>query len=161
MKALLLAVVLGGAAGDAQAGRISTRHLELVPSISVNGGKVSLVLDVSPKAAMHVYSPEQKDYIPVSLKIETMEGVSAPPAQFPKAEKRNFPALNETQLVYSKPFRIVQPLEIRGTSPATIKGTLRYQACDETICYVPVNVPVTWTIPERKRPVPSGQFPKR
>ena len=152
MKTLLLAVMLAGAAWQAPAptNKVSTRHLEVAPSVSVKAGKVSLVVDVSPKATMHVYSPEQKDYIPVSLKIETIAGVTTPPAEFPRAEKREFPALNETQLVYSKPFRITQPVEIRGAAPATIKGTLRYQACDETICYVPVNVPLTWTLPAKR-----------
>ncbi len=28
----------------------------------------------------------------------------------------------------------------------TITGTLHYQACDDTVCYRPVDVPVTWTI---------------
>ena len=149
MKTLLLAVMLAGAAWQAPVptNKISTRHIDVASSVSVQAGKVVLVVDVVPKATMHVYSPEQKDYIPVSLKIEAIAGVTVAPAQFPKAEKREFPALKETQLVYSKPFRITQSIEIRGAIPATIKGTLRYQACDETICYVPVNVPVTWTLP--------------
>ena len=27
-----------------------------------------------------------------------------------------------------------------------IKGTLRYQACDEAICYLPVTLPLAWTV---------------
>ncbi len=158
---LLLAVMLAGAARQAPApvNKTSTRHLEVASSVSIKAGKVSLVVDVSPKAEMHVYSPEQKDYIPVSLKVETVDGMTVSPAEFPKAEKRAFPALNETQLVYSRPFRITLPVEIRGTLPATIKGTLRYQACDETICYIPVNLPLTWTLPDRQLPAVSFQLP--
>ena len=55
--------------------------------------------------------------------------------------------LKETQLVYSKPFRIAQDVTLKEPSaPLTIKGTVRYQACDDTICYRPTNVPVQWTI---------------
>lgn len=158
---LLLAVMLAGAApqAPAPATRTSTRHLDVASSVSIKAGKVVLVVDVSPKDAMHVYSPEQKDYIPVSLKIETVDGLTASPAEFPKAEKRAFPALNETQLVYSRPFRITLPVTIRGTLAGTIKGTLRYQACDETICYIPVNVPLTWTLPDRQLPAAGFQLP--
>jgi hypothetical protein len=34
----------------------------------------------------------------------------------------------------------------RSGSTQVIKGTLRYQACDDTICYMPKNVPVSWSI---------------
>jgi len=28
----------------------------------------------------------------------------------------------------------------------TISGTLSYQACNDTVCFVPQSVPLTWTI---------------
>jgi len=28
----------------------------------------------------------------------------------------------------------------------TITGTLRYQACDDKVCYMPQSLPVSWTI---------------
>jgi hypothetical protein len=28
----------------------------------------------------------------------------------------------------------------------TIEGTLRYQACDDRMCYVPKSVPLKWTL---------------
>ena len=64
--------------------------------------------------------------------------------------------LGETHLVYTKPFRIVQDVTIAkhalvkgsgtGNSTITVKGTLKYQACDTSICYAPVSVPITWTL---------------
>jgi hypothetical protein len=57
--------------------------------------------------------------------------------------------LNETQLVYSKPFRITQDIRFvkpGAGAPRTIKGTLRYQACDDKICYLPTTVPVQWAV---------------
>lgn len=121
------------------------------------GTRVSLRLDVAPKATMHVYSPGQKDYIPISLTIEKTAAVKAQPAVFPKAEQYYFKALEETQLVYSKPFQIVQDVTIASTpalgnrartpgATLVVKGTLEYQACDESVCYRPVSVPVTWTL---------------
>ena len=56
--------------------------------------------------------------------------------------------MNETQLVYSKPFRIVEDLTLTGpivtVSPLVVKGSLRYQACDDRVCYLPQTVPLTW-----------------
>jgi DsbC/DsbD-like thiol-disulfide interchange protein len=124
-----------------------TKHLTITPSVSQAGGRVSLIVDVVPKPKMHVYAPEQKDYIPISLTLAAADGVRAGQAQFPKAEKWFFEPLKETQLVYSKPFRITQPITLtKSSATVTINGTLRYQACDDSICYLPQNVPVSWTI---------------
>jgi hypothetical protein len=65
-----------------------------------------------------------------------------------------FKPLNETVLVYEKPFTLVQDVWINGEPESekalmdiqriTIEGTLEYQACDDKICYLPVTVPVGW-----------------
>jgi DsbC/DsbD-like thiol-disulfide interchange protein len=140
--------------GDPAALVTETKHLTISASTSARaaapGGKVSLFIDVAPRPKMHVYAPEQKDaYIPVSLTLKPGEGVRVEPVQFPPAESYFFAPLKETQRVYSKPFRIVQPVtlgkDLKGDA-VTITGTVRYQACDDAICYVPQNVPVSWTI---------------
>jgi len=125
-----------------------TKHLTVTPSVSRTGERVTLVVDVVPKPRMHVYSPEQKDFIAISLTLTAADGVTSGKPVYPKGEKLFFPELKETQFVYSKPFRITQPITIaKGASPATISGVVRYQACDDSICYLPQNVPVSWTIP--------------
>jgi DsbC/DsbD-like thiol-disulfide interchange protein len=132
---------------------IETRHARIATEATVApGGKLSLFVDVTPKPTMHVYAPGQKEYIPVSLALEPNPALKTSPARFPKAETLVLPAINETQLVYSKPFRIVQDVTVAradGSKPGdtlTLKGTLRYQACDDAICYLPINVPLTWSI---------------
>ena len=139
--------------GDTSQLVTDTKHLTISASTSAKsaapGGKVSLFVDVAPKPKMHVYAPDQKDYIPVSLTLKAADGVRAEPIQFPAAETYFFAPLKETQQVYSKKFRIVQPVtlgkDLKGDA-VTITGTVRYQACDDAICYVPQNVPVSWTI---------------
>lgn len=133
-----------------------TKHLVVVastPAPVAPGARVSLTLDVTPKPGMHVYAPGQKEFVSISLTIQADPAITARAAQFPRPEKLQINALDPAQLVYSKPFRIVQDVTpaARGGARApgatvTIKGTLRYQACDDVICYVPVNVPVAWTI---------------
>ena len=142
--------------------RLETPHVAVTPLAVAGsvapGARVSLRLDVAPKPTMHVYSPEQKDYIPVSLTIENNAAFTAQPAVFPTPEKYFFKALGETQLVYSKPFQIVQDVTIRSTpalrdrartkgATLVVKGTLEYQACDESVCFRPASVPVEWTVP--------------
>jgi DsbC/DsbD-like thiol-disulfide interchange protein len=153
-----LGVALFAAVAHAAA-PIETKHLTVAvgsPATPVPAGaRVSLTLDVTPRRTMHVYAPGEKEFIPISLTIAADPAIRTSAIQFPKPE-RMMNALDEPQLVYSKPFRIVQDVTValapaahdRPRPPATIavRGTLRYQACDDTICYVPVNVPVVWTI---------------
>jgi hypothetical protein len=57
-------------------------------------------------------------------------------------------------VLYQKPFRIVQDVVVESTPAVvaslgrqlTLNGTLRYQAYDDTICFSPQTVPLTWTV---------------
>jgi DsbC/DsbD-like thiol-disulfide interchange protein len=143
--------------------RIETPHLTVATSATplASGGRSTLTIDVAPKPAIHVYAPAEKEAIPVTLTLAPEEGIKGAAPVFPAAEKFFFAPLKLTQLVYSKPFRITQQVTV---SPAVaqraretggtlvVKGTLRYQACDDKVCYVPKNVPLSWTLsltPER------------
>jgi len=139
---------------------ITTRHLSVSTSTSATtvapGARVSLLVEITPKAKMHVYAPGQPDVIPISLTLTPGDAAAAQPVQFPQPEKREFKELGETHLVYSRPFRLVQDVTIPASralmkraasreASLSVKGILKYQACDDTICYAPVSVPITWT----------------
>jgi DsbC/DsbD-like thiol-disulfide interchange protein len=150
--AIVFSVVVAQApTGDAK-NVTATKHLAITTSVGTVPAKpstrINLIVDVVPKPRMHVYSPEQKDYIPISLTLTVPDGVRAGQPHFPKAEKYFFTELKETQLVYSKAFRITQPITLTTpvSSPITISGTVRYQACDDSICYLPQDVAVSWRI---------------
>jgi hypothetical protein len=137
-----------------------TAHLKVATSTSAPnaapGKTVALLLDVTPKPKMHVYAPGQDGFITVTLTLDADPAFSTGKAKFPPAEKITIPVINETQLVYAKPFRISQNVTLAATSAnkkraadggtIEVKGTLRYQACDDTICYRPATVPVTWAV---------------
>jgi DsbC/DsbD-like thiol-disulfide interchange protein len=126
-----------------------TAHLIVTTSSSAQAAKASLFVDVAPKPTMHVYSPGQKGYIAITLTLDADPAFTAAKAKYPAGEKLFMKILNETQLVYSKPFRITQDIRFTKTgagAPRTIKGTLRYQACDDKICYLPTSVPVEWAV---------------
>ena len=130
---------------------IETAHLSIATSASAasvaRGGKLSLQLDVTPKPKMHVYAPGQEGYIAIQLTLSG-EAISATKVKYPPGEKFVMPALNETQLVYAKPFRITDDVTINPSARGTvvINGTVRYQACDDAICYLPKTVPVQWSV---------------
>ena len=174
---LAAGIVTAGTSGHAgfSAESTTTKHLTVATSVTpaavAPGARMSLVVDVTPKPAMHVYAPGQKDFIPVSLTLAANDAIKAEAAQFPVAEKLEVKDLGETHLVYTKPFRIVQAVTIAKSAPATrsatrsstitVNGTLKYQACDTSICYAPVSVPVTWTLALQLQSDVSGGVKRR
>ena len=140
------------AAQDLPASKKETKHLAVTtsssPQTAAAGKRVTLAVDVAPKPKMHVYSPGQEGYIGITLTLDADPAFTAAKAKYPAGEKIYMAILKETQLVYAKPFRIAQDVTLKPgtTGPVTVKGTLRYQACDDTICYLPTTVPLTWTL---------------
>jgi hypothetical protein len=78
-------------------------------------------------------------------------------ARYPKPQELFFKPLNERFKVYSAPFRITQDVVLTetqathlrtGTAGTTVvvKGKVAYQACDDLICYLPVEAAVSWAI---------------
>jgi Disulphide bond corrector protein DsbC len=131
------------------AGPVETPHLKVTTSVSDKPARdrhISLFVDVEPKPSIHVYAPGQDGFIVVTLTLDKDAAFTASPPKFPRPEKVVFEPLNESQLVYSKPFRIVQDITPARKGPLTIKGTLRYQACDDKVCFRPTSVPVEWTV---------------
>jgi hypothetical protein len=169
--AMAAAFVPAGVAADST----TTKHLSVTTSAADQpvalGSRVSLVIEVSPKPTMHVYAPGQKDFIPVSITLAPNDIVKTGRVQFPAAEKLTLKELGETQLVYSKPFRILQDVTIAKAATANrsgsrggtvvVKGTLKYQACDNSICYAPVSVPVAWTLALQDPPAVPGKTAAR
>lgn len=139
---------------------IAAPHLALRLGVSdgtaAPGQRLTLFVDATPGPKIHVYAPEQKDYIPVAMKLNGAAEFRPHAVRFPPPGTYFFAPLNETVKVYSKPFRVVQDVtlslspELRqraaGKESMTITGTFDYQACDDAVCYRPESVPLTWRI---------------
>lgn len=121
------------------------------------GDTVNLIADVVPGPKMHVYAPEQTGgYIRIDLTLDESPAFTAKPAAFPKATDYYFEPLDETFKVFDAPFRIMQDITLASTpalrrraaegGSVALTGTLRYQACDDQVCYRPDQIPVTWNI---------------
>jgi hypothetical protein len=114
------------------------------------GSTIRLFVDVIPDAKIHVYAPGARDYLPIALEIAPVAGVTVGKLTYPKAQDLYFEPLNEHVPVFSAPFRLVQDVTIgRTVKPGqslTLTGVLKYQACDDKICFNPVSAPLSWTV---------------
>jgi len=149
---------------DVPATKISSPQIEITSFATdltvAPGTHFSLVLDLRPAAGVHVYAPGVTGYKPVSLSISAPGGVIVERLLYPKSEDYHFKPLNEHVQVYQRPFRLVQDVVIdaspqgqaalKDQTTATITGTLNYQACNDTLCFAPQSVPLTWTVALRQ-----------
>jgi len=139
---------------------VRTDHLELKyyatrdvvrPSL-----RITLVADLQLPPQMHVYAPEVQNYIPIRFEIDASPNYAAHPAAYPKSEILYLPAIQETVPVYHGRFRITQDVTLAagtvlqpildGSRELNVTGKLRYQACDDKICYLPQTLPLEWTL---------------
>jgi hypothetical protein len=139
---------------------LSTKYLKVrlgpIDPTATPGGRAMLTLDVTPGPKIHVYAPGQNDYIPISLALDASKDFKTSPAKYPESLPLFLAPINMTAKVYNKPFQIAQTITL-ATTPALrqragaketliVNGTLKYQACDDLVCYRPDSLPVSWKI---------------
>jgi peroxiredoxin len=120
------------------------------------GGRITLVLEIEPKAKMHLYAQGAEHYTPIAWKIEESKAFMAFPLAYPAAKMMNLPVIKENVPVYDRKIRLVRDIAV-GLDPETagtlstdrtltVKGSFQYQACDDRECYLPKTLPLEWTL---------------
>ena len=155
-KRLTTGAILSDAASPGT--QISNERIRITVSASdaiLRGGeRVRLFIDVALRPRMHVYAPGVQGYIPIQLTLDDGTPAEVLSPVFPPAKIKHLKAIGESVPIYERPFRIQadavigQPQDVeRLLGPdrtLTIRGKLRYQACDDRKCYVPEEIPIQW-----------------
>jgi hypothetical protein len=158
-----------GQEAEAGPGEVRARHARITASASAMvaqpGQKIALTLDVELGARMHVYAPGVEGYIPVEWKLDETPAAKIHPVAYPAARTLHLKVIKETVPVYEKRARLtrevtfgqetaIHPL-LDSLSAFVLKGSFRYQACDDRECYPPETVPLEWVFhyqpPDRER----------
>ena len=118
------------------------------------GNRFALALDIDLKDKMHVYAPSVEGYIPVAWLMEEVAGLTNYEAEYPESHDLHLPAIDETVPVYEGKFRVVRDLMVAQDKEIghllddegnlLVKGKLRYQACDDKVCFIPATVDLEW-----------------
>jgi DsbC/DsbD-like thiol-disulfide interchange protein len=124
----------------------SPPHISVSGSLSANRTQrgrtvqASVVMDIP--AGYHVNSnkPLEKFLIPTSLKIEAPNGIRVGRVNYPRAVLRTFKFSKNRVSVYegraTVRFKITAPKSFNSGS-AEVKVRLRYQSCDDEVCFPP------------------------
>lgn len=110
--------------------------------------RIVLVADLQLQPGVHVYAPGVEGYIPIAWTLQPSPEWTVRNVVYPEPETLHLPAIDETVPAYRDHFRLTR--EIVVTSPqsgaVSLQGALRYQACDDTMCYIPETLPMRWEI---------------
>jgi hypothetical protein len=114
------------------------------------GQRVTLTLDIDLDPNMHVYAPGvEGGYISIDWKMQDSQTAAVYAPTFPRSEKLYLKAIGETVPAYRNHFRLTRDIAIGrpidGSGKITVPGSLRYQACDDRVCYIPQELHLTWT----------------
>ena len=135
--------------------------------VTVKVGKSSkIILPFRVASGYHVNShqPHEDYLIATELKLEPPSGVMVSKLDYPAGKDISFPfAPDEKLSVYSDDFTVGVELHVLPkTAPGiyTLKGVLKFQACDNRACYPPKSTPVEFVVTVAKglgntAPIPS------
>jgi hypothetical protein len=142
---------------------VQAPHLQLTLAQSdrsvIPGGRVSLIVEIELPPDVHVYSPGVQGYKPIQLTLQGLPGIEFQPVAYPNSKILYLEAIQEHVPVFQGKFRISQDLTVTPSRISdglravfskertiSITGDLKYQACDQTVCYPPTSVPVKWQV---------------
>ncbi len=140
---------------------VETAHLKLRYSstdpVVRTGSRVGLIVEVELKPKMHVYAPGvQQNYKPIAWTVAESSAWQAESVSFPRARVLHLKAINEAVPIYEGRLRLLRDLTIgqqndirpvvTDAKQIVVRGTLRYQACDDRQCFPPVSVPLEWKL---------------
>jgi len=139
------------------------------PVITVTQGKASQVpLSFRVARGYHINSnkPKSEFLIPTALKIGATTDIVIGGTTYPDGRDMSFAFAPDEKLnVYTGDFEIgvsVRPLRSVQPGKYVVRGTLKYQACDNAACYPPQQLPISFDVriakaaaPPRKNPAQS------
>lgn len=146
-------VVLLGTLASAQARRPTAEVAALVETKAPRRGTVvRLVAHVRLPQGLHVQSnkPRDPDLIPTELSLSLPAGVTLVDVTYPKAADLTVPGFKQPLAVYPNEFDIVVRVRLGTQVPVgalSLPATLRYQACNDTVCFPPSRATLSWSVP--------------
>ncbi len=148
--------------GEQVAVRALTLQREVYP-----GNRFALMVEVEPRPGLHVYAPGAgAEYRPLALRVHPQPYLAVDEPVYPPPDGLWTSPLEERVPVYTRRARVREEVvlgtrqELKPVYDAggmlKVTGILSFQACSETACWPPVDVPVTWTLtllpPDLERP---------
>jgi Disulphide bond corrector protein DsbC len=136
------------------------------PLVTVKQGRSATVpLSFRVSSGYHINSnrPKSEFLIPTILKVDAITDIVVSKTTYPEGRDMSFAFAPDEKLnVYTGDFQVdvrVRPLRTVRVGRYKVRGTLKYQACDNAACYPPKQLPVSFDVKIAKAPPPPGKNP--
>lgn len=151
LAAVAVLVIACGASGVAQSRPVAKLTSQVVSKTAAPGGTVQLSLRVALPEGLHVQANKPRDpaLIATVLTVEPPKGVSLIDVVYPKATDFAQAGASQPLAVYPNEFDIVVRVKLDpGVAPGSlvVPAKLRYQACNDSICFIPARAETSWTL---------------
>jgi hypothetical protein len=121
-----------------------------VTAVQGKPATVSLIFRVANGYHINSNQPKAEYLIPTVLKVEATTDIVIGKTTYPEGKDMSFAFAPDEKLnVYTGDFKIdvlVRPLMSVQTGKYVVRGTLKYQACDNQACYPPKQLPVSFDV---------------
>ena len=150
IAAVLVTLAIG--VGHAQIQRVSAQVVPVAERDGVRpGSTVRVALQVSLPDGYHVQSNKPKDpnLIPTALTVDAPAGVAVAEIVFPPSVDLKQEGIPEPLNVLEQHFTIGVLLNLSGNlalGDVVVPARLRYQACNDKMCFAPTTVATQWTL---------------
>ncbi|MGE3843286.1 MAG: cytochrome c biogenesis protein CcdA [Vicinamibacterales bacterium] len=146
------AVLLHATLGSGQVRPAAADIQVIAESDSVHAGddlKVGVAVTLAEGLHVQSNTPRDPALIPTVLTVTPPSGVTVEEVVFPAASDLRQQGSTQPLAVFEHHFTIGVRLRFAATampSEFVVPGRLRYQTCDEAMCYAPTTTPVSWTV---------------
>ncbi|MCU0249926.1 MAG: thioredoxin family protein [Vicinamibacterales bacterium] len=160
-KLALVLCIVGVAAAVTVSAQIKRPQATVTPLVerqaAAAGSAVRLALKVSLPENLHTQSNKPLDptLIPTVLTIDAPAGVTVDEIVYPAAIALKQEGLEQPLAVFEHEFLVGAQVTLSSNVPGgelTLPGRLRYQACNDMMCFAPVTTEFAWSL----RVVPAG-----
>jgi thiol:disulfide interchange protein len=164
-RSFLVALFAGAAVWASQAvpPGFSIEVIPLVEGPVRPGSAARAALKVTLAEGFHVQSNQPRDptLIATVLGVEPPAGLKPLEVVFPKAVDFQQQGISQPLAVFEREFLIGARFQIDPRQPPgdlVIPARMRYQACDDKVCFRPMTAEVSWTIRvvPKSEPAPAG-----
>jgi hypothetical protein len=148
---------------SSKAGAVTLSAAPLVTA--VQGAPATVPLSFRVASGYHINSnkPNSEYLIPTVLKVEATTDIVIGKTTYPEGQDMSFAFDPSEKLnVYTGDFNVdvlVRPLHSVQPGKYVVRGTLKYQACDNTACYPPKQLPVSFDVKIAKAAAPATKNP--
>ncbi|MGQ0735108.1 MAG: protein-disulfide reductase DsbD domain-containing protein [Acidobacteriota bacterium] len=154
------ACLLAATPAFGQSGRPRAEVTPIVVSRELRAGATAeLRLAVKLPAGIHVQANQPRDpsLIPTVLTVTAPAGATVEAITYPEPDELRQKNRGEPLVVLGPEFFITVRVRLAAgmaSSELVIPGVLRYQACDDALCYPPARATTEWLLPVEARPTP-------